>query len=98
VRPRGEIRQALADAAQQLAAQREGFTWREAAEAACVGFAHAKQGIKDMARAGELQALPHTRQVPGVCRPMRLYAPTRRESWVGQGAELAQVFTGWRRA
>jgi hypothetical protein len=93
MRPRGEIRQALASAAEQLHEQQGGATWRELGAAACVGFAVAKQYAKDMANAGELEIVG-TRHVPGSCRPMRVYAP-RRRSWVMNGATLGDVLSGW---
>jgi response regulator of citrate/malate metabolism len=97
MRPRGEIRQALATAAEQLVQEREAFTWRELAEVAQVGQAAARRTVENMAAWGELQRLPDTKRVPGVCRPLRLYTTSRRDSWVAQGADLANVFNGWRR-
>ena len=53
-RPRGEVRQALADAAQRLYPLRDAVSARELAEAAQVGYETARITIKDMVRAGEL--------------------------------------------
>ncbi len=93
MRPRGEIRQALADAAERLHEQLGPVTWRDMAAAACVGFAAAKATARNMEAAGEL-AVQGTKRVPGVCRPMKLYAP-RRGGWVHQGAPLADAMRGW---
>lgn len=89
-RPPGEIRQALAQAADALGQA----TWRELGAKACVGFDVARQYAKDMAAAGDLEIVGTTR-VPGVCRPMRVYAPRRRSGWVTQGASLGDVLSGW---
>lgn len=53
-RPRGEVRQALADAAQRLYPLRDAVSSRELAEAAQVGYELARLTVKDMVRAGEL--------------------------------------------
>lgn len=55
MRPRGEIREALAQAAGVLAQRHGGGTWRDIAAAACVGFELGRHTIKNMVRAGELQ-------------------------------------------
>jgi len=72
-RPRGDIRQALAQAAQALHVERGAFTWREVAQAAQVGYTAARQTVKNMQQAGELVRCGR-RKVPGVCRPVNLYA------------------------
>lgn len=97
-RPAGEVRQALRQAAASLAASAEGCTWRDAALAARVGFAAARRTMANMASAGELERVG-TRQVPGVCRPMTLYAPAERarRASFALGAPLAQVLASWRR-
>ena len=74
MRPPGEVRMALARAAQQLATQRDGATWRDLAEAAQVGYLDARRTVEHMARAGGLvvigvQKREHSR------RWMNLYAP-----------------------
>lgn len=96
MRPRGEIRLALGDAAWQVARERaEGGTWRELAQRACVGFDAAKQTVKDMARAGEL-VITGTARVPGVARLVNRYAPA--EALAQQRtapAELATVMRSW---
>jgi len=93
-RPPGEIRQALASAAEALLPVQGPATWRELAAAACVGFSAAKTTARNMEAAGELAAVG-TRRVPGVCRPMKLYAP-RRGSFVA-GAALGDVLGRWAR-
>ena len=80
MRPPGEIRCALLNAAQVLYAERgEAITWRDLASHAKVGFFAARQAVKDMARAGELVRVG-TRAVPGSRRPMTTYAPIPREA------------------
>lgn len=93
-RPRGEIRQALLQAAERIAGDQGEVTWREAAAASQVGWAAAKQTFKDMARAGELVAVGEKR-VPGICRPMRTFRPQRRGGWVTGGVSLGDVLAGW---
>lgn len=70
MRPRGEVRMALAGAAARF---ESGATWRELARSACVGWDAARETVRSMARGGELvvigqHAAPHSR------RPMQLYA------------------------
>lgn len=79
-RPRGTIRQALAVAARDIATERgAGFTWRDVAQRAQVGWAAARQGVKDMARAGELHRVGCEPR-PEARRPMTLFAPDERGS------------------
>ncbi|MBX3605347.1 MAG: hypothetical protein KF788_08750 [Piscinibacter sp.] len=93
---RTEVRDALARAAEELweRTQGTGATWRDMAVHACVGFGAARDTAKNMAVAGELQVVGQ-RSVPGVCRPMRLYAPRRRGFVQGGGAALDQALRGW---
>ena len=93
MRPRGEIRQALAQAGAALADEHGGFTWREVAALACVGFTAARQTVENMERAGELECVGQ-RHVPGVCRPMNVYAP-RRASEPAARISLDQAMRGW---
>lgn len=99
-RPPGEIRQAMVSAAerlvQQQGAEQLGVTWRDIGAAAQVGFAAARQYAKDLAKAGQFEVVGEKR-VPGSCRPMRLYAPRRRDSFVMGGAELGDVLSRWAR-
>ena len=71
MRPRGEIRAALSEASQRMPTP---FTWRDLAIKACVGFDAARQSVRDMQRAGELVQQHDYARVPGVNRPMALYA------------------------
>lgn len=78
MRPIGEIRLALLDAARALWAERgQGVTWRELALRARVGYAAAKQAVKDMARAGDLVRVGSV-NVTGSRRPMTVYKPAAR--------------------
>ncbi len=80
MRPPGEIRRALRDAAQALARERpRGWTWRDLAQRGCVGLAVARHTVLNMARAGELGAVGSV-AVPGSRRPMTTYAPLQREA------------------
>ena len=74
MRPRGEIRLALGLAAAALVAEQGGGTWRDMAQQAQVGYDKARETVRDMARAGELQRVDEVR-VPGARRPMVRYAP-----------------------
>lgn len=77
MRPRGEIRAALGQAADMLPApapgEVAGATWRDLAELACVGFDAARRTVDNMLAAGELIVVGHKRE-PHACRPMNLLA------------------------
>jgi len=73
-RPRGEIRQALAQAADVLYAERGAVSWRDLAMKAQVGFSAAQTTVENMVRAGELAAVGYEKQEgSGVWRA--LYEP-----------------------
>jgi len=91
MRPRGEVREALAQASVSLG--REGFTWRDAAIHAGVGFDCARMTLENMARAGQVQRDGLVR-VPGVARPMVKYVPRQAEEGAGAHS-LAAVVHGW---
>lgn len=91
MRPRGEVRQALASVAAQLSGG--GATWRDMAELACVGADVAKQTVRNMASVGELAVVGEQRQ-PGLNRPMVLYAmPPALDA--DAGAALDAVVRSW---
>lgn len=72
MRPAGEVRTALLDAARAAQQNGRGFTMRELAARACVGRAAARKTIENMVRAGVLQEsgeLP----VEYRNRPVKLY-------------------------
>ena len=94
MRPRGEIRQALAGAAQALTQQQGGATWRELAAHACVGYAAARKTVSNMALAGELVPGGVVR-VAHACRPMVRYRV--RGGWVAAGMSLDAVVSTWGR-
>lgn len=96
MRPPGEIRRALGAAAQALAAERGGATWRDIAERACVGYMVARRTTENMARSGALQPVgfekrPHSR------RWMTLYAPAANfaTAATATGCPLAGVLRTW---
>jgi hypothetical protein len=100
MRPAGEIRRALRDAAWSLAVERAstplaGGHWRELAQRSCVGFGAARETVKNMARAGELQAVGAVR-VPGARRPMTVYAPQAERSAPAPQA-LDSLMRAWAR-
>jgi len=95
MRPAGEVRQALRQAAVQLAVEAGGGTWRDIAARARVGYEAARGTIKNMAHAGELQAIDEVRS-PGSRRPMNRYVPA-----VGAdptGAALTELLALWRQS
>lgn len=107
MRPRGRVRQALAEAARQLVAERigapvRGGTWREMAllardgVAAGVAFEHARRTVANMVRAGELVPVGQL-QVPWSRRSMVAYAPAESHSTSAgeRCAALTQVLRGW---
>jgi len=74
MRPQGEIRRALANAAEQLAEEKGGATWRDLAMRAQVGFAAAKATVRNMERAGTLEPIGSEKAAHSR-RWMTLYAP-----------------------
>jgi hypothetical protein len=73
MRPAGEIRRALREAAQALLAESApGVTWRDLAAHAAVGQQVARRTVVNMARAGELRR-SGAKHVPGGRRPMTTY-------------------------
>lgn len=95
MRPRGEIRMALAAAADALTQQRGCFTSRDAAHLAKVEFEVARLTLKDMERAGELDKLDRQVREQGVRRPLNLYASARGEPVADAAAELGRVVRCW---
>lgn len=74
MRPTGEIRQALGAAAQALATERGGATWRDMAERAGVGYLAARRTVENMERSGALQPLGFEKREHSR-RWMKLYVP-----------------------
>ncbi|WP_428421939.1 hypothetical protein [Methylibium sp.] len=94
MRPRGEIRRALGDAAWQVAREHaEGCTWRELAQRACVGFDVARRTVENMARAGELM-VSGTVAASGRGRPANRYVPAHSQAR-STGPELNAVMRSW---
>lgn len=91
MRPRGEIRSAMAAVAAELGSS--GATWRDMATRAGVGFDLARRTAENMRAVGELAAVGTVR-APGVCRPMVLYAPPLQVA-AEAGAELDAVIRCW---
>lgn len=74
-RPRGEISQALVQAAADLFTPERAATSRELAAKAMVGVAAANSSIRDLRRSGRLLPV-RLRQVAHRTRPVAEYAPT----------------------
>lgn len=92
MRPRGEVRQAVAFAAGALVQEHGCFTGRDVAQCAQVAFEKARLTLKDMVRAGELVVVGEV-ATTGVCRPLNVYAlPSRCAS---AGADLLQAVQRW---
>ncbi|MES2959785.1 MAG: hypothetical protein V4792_16470 [Pseudomonadota bacterium] len=103
MRPRGEIREALASAVTELlfrssectAFANPGVTWRDAALRAQVGFDAARQTMRNMARDGELVPVG-TARVDHACRPMVLYAPASEAMRCAAATlELSHAIDSW---
>jgi hypothetical protein len=93
MRPPGEIRCAVLNAAQALTAERgQGATWHDLAKHARVSRRAARQAVRDLARAGELLRVGSV-PVPGVRRPMTTYAPPAEQA-TGPAA-LEALMTTW---
>lgn len=91
MRPRGDVRVALREAA--VGVGRPGATWRGLARLAGVGLDAARVTAENMVRAGELIVIGHHKE-PGVCRPMNLLTvPT--EAPQQPGAALDQAIRSW---
>lgn len=102
MRPRGEVREAIARAAQSLAEQGTPPTWRELvghvkgmSPASPADVRLVRKTVENMAQAGELVRAGE-RRVQGVARPMTQWKP-RGASWVHQGAPMLDgIVRGWR--
>lgn len=94
MRPRGEIRAAIDQAAQRPDVVGE-VTFADLARLARVGFDAAKDTCRNMAKSGDLVPVG-TRQVPGIKRPLRTYQHRSRVQQAGSGLEhLAGAMRGW---
>lgn len=102
MRPRSEVREAIAAAAQSIAEAGRSVTWRDLVP--CVpGINPAspaevrlvRRTVENMARSGELERVGRV-PVPGSAKPMTGYKP-RSSGWVTQGHTLLDgVVRGWR--
>ena len=93
MRPAGEIRQALSQAAHDLANERGGATWRDLAERAGVGYAAARNTVVNMERAGVLERVGFDKREHSN-RWMSLYVP-RSQGLATQTDQLGQVMRTW---
>jgi hypothetical protein len=96
-RPTGEVRQALEKAAERLAEERGGATWRDMAEVAQVGYRVAKVTVRDMVRAQALEPVGSAKKAHSR-RWMTLYAPRQQQAnFATQTTSLEGVTRGWLR-
>lgn len=106
MRPRGEMRQRLREAAFDLTANADRTNWRAMAVHARVGFAQAKGKVRDMIRAGELACVGEM-PVANSRRPMLALTPVERlqtssndaandASADAGGLRLQAALRGWR--
>lgn len=79
MRPAGEVRIALLQAAELLATPERGPTLAELSEAACVGYDAAMATVKNMVRAGVLR-IERPRKVAYRNRPVAEYVPAAFEA------------------
>jgi hypothetical protein len=100
MRPAGEIRQALAQAAREVVAELgqpdRGATLAELADRSCVGRDAARRCIDNMRRSGALQIVG-TRRVDYRNRPVAEYAPVDLTApLAGHGwVDLGQCMADW---
>lgn len=102
MRPRGEVREAVAGALQSIATASDGVTWRDllpcvpGINPACPAEVRlVRKAVENMAAAGEIERIGH-RRVPGSAKPMTAYRP-RGANWVTQGTSMLDgVIRGWR--
>ena len=96
-RPIGEIRQALLQAVEQvprgtfldLARHVPGVNLQCRSE-----LERVRLTCRNLAAEGVLERVDKAR-VPGICRPLTVYAPRRRGGWVTNGASLGQAIQSW---
>ena len=99
MRPAGEIRQALLQACESLAARSAagcGPTLREMAAEARVGLEAARRTVENMTRYGVL-VVPRTRRVPYRNRPVAEYVPAAMaaQASAANDAGMAQLLRAW---
>lgn len=101
MRPAGEVRlaliQAAADIARELGQPNRGATLAEMAARAQVGRECARNLVPKIKQSGQLQAVAE-RRVPGRNRPVLEYAPAEQGAVVHQGwADLGCALSAWAR-
>jgi len=98
MRPPGEVRQALEDAARKLKQEGREATWRELAEAAKVGYRVAARTVANMENAGVLEVVGSAKRAHSR-RWMNVYSPTdaTQVSWARQttAGDLQAVTRAW---
>ncbi len=94
MRPAGEVRVALMDAAIALARPNKGATMRELAQVACVGVDAARRTVENMARAGQLRRLQN-RRVAYRNRPVAEYVPAEIVDQSNGYVDIASVCKAW---
>lgn len=93
MRPRGEARQAIADAAKALKAEQGAATWRELSARARVGFDLGHDTVRNMARSGELAVVGRS-QLAGSGHWCKLYEPAPPGPQLG--LDLERMLRAWR--
>lgn len=95
MRPAGEIRQALLQAAADLATPDRAATLTELAHKACVAVSAARRTVDNMKRRGELR-VPRTRKVDYRNRPVAEYEPAPPQPDTDAShLDVASVFGMW---
>lgn len=95
MRPAGEVRQALLQAAEDLTTQERSPTLLELAAKSQVGFMAARRTVDNMRRAGAL-AIVRTRKVDYRNRPVAEYSPPAVLEELGvQRCALRDMFATW---
>lgn len=93
MRPAGEVRQALLQAAAELVTPQRAPTQRELAEAAQVSYGVARHTVRNMAQQGVLRIV-RTRRVPYRNRPVAEYAPVAQPAAPAR-CELQALMQRW---
>jgi hypothetical protein len=93
-RPVGEISTVLMRQFEALAEVKGHATWRDAAQAGCVGYRMANLTTKNLVKLGKLEPVADV-PVPGSKRPMKGYRPRKAGGWVTGGLGLCDVMKGW---
>lgn len=94
MRPRGEVRTALSEAARALQAECGAATWRDMAARAGVGYQAARRTVENMERSGDLDKVGFEKRAHSR-RWMALYVPCGVAATMPGPQALDSVLRSW---